>query len=59
MKLRNPNLWKLEDGDNQAMLEVMENKIRCENKRRLRVGSEFGAKVVGMLPHLWGTFSFQ
>ena len=44
MKLRNPNLWELEDRDDQAMLEAMENEIRCKNERRQRsVGSEFGA----------------
>ena len=44
MKLRNPNLWKLEDGDDQAMLEAMENEIHAENERRQRsVGSESSA----------------
>lgn len=41
MKLRNPDLWKLEGGrqENQTMLETMENKIRIENERRRGVAS--------------------
>ena len=37
MKLRNLNLWKLLDGDDQAMLEAMENEWRQRS-----VDSEFG-----------------
>ena len=38
MKLRNPNLWKLEGGReaDQAMLETMESEISSENERRQR-----------------------
>ena len=44
MKLGNPNLWKLGEGDDRAMLEAMEKEIRSENERGQRsVGSESGA----------------
>ena len=38
MKLRNPNLWKLEGGqeEDQALFETMESEISSENERRQR-----------------------
>lgn len=38
MKLRNPNLWKLEGGreEDQAILETMESEISSENEQRQR-----------------------